>query len=115
MTITAPFTLVRSNKSRGGGLDDFDVRDGDRVIGRIVRHPQAPREAPWFWAITAGGRKTSLADRGYAASCESAVVQFKAQLLRDDLVCRVSSIYRHRMCRHSSSGVFIAMPKFGSP
>ena len=88
MIITAPFTLVRSNKNRGGGDDDFDVRDGDRVIGRIVRHPQAPTEAPWFWAITAEGYKTSLADRGYAASREDAVVQLKAQWLRDDLVCR---------------------------
>ena len=88
MTITALFTLVRSNKNRGGGDDDFDLRDSERVIGRIVRHPQAPREAPWFRVITAEGRKTSLADRGYAATCEDAVVQFKTQWLRDDLVCR---------------------------
>jgi hypothetical protein len=88
MTITASFTFVRSNKNRGGGDDDFDVRDGDRVIGRIVRHPQAPKEAPWFWAITAEGHKESLVDRGYAASREDAVLRFKAQWLRDDLVCR---------------------------
>jgi hypothetical protein len=34
---SASFTFVRSTKNRGGGDDDFDVRDGDRVIGRIVR------------------------------------------------------------------------------
>jgi hypothetical protein len=88
MTITAAFTFVRSTKNRGGGEDDFDVRDGDRIIGRIVRHPQAPREAPWFWAITAESHRVSLADRGYAASREDAVVQFTAQWLRDDVVCR---------------------------
>ena len=31
------FTLVRTDKSRGGGDDDYDVCDGDKVIGRIVR------------------------------------------------------------------------------
>ena len=36
------FTLIRTIKSRGGGDDDYDVCDGDKVIGRIVRHPQAP-------------------------------------------------------------------------
>ena len=40
------FTLVRTIKSRGGGDDDYDVCDRDKVIGRIVRHPQAPMEAP---------------------------------------------------------------------
>ena len=88
MTTTATFILVRANKNRGGGDDDFDVRDGDRVIGRIVRHPQAPNEAPWFWAITAESHKPSLTDRGYAASREDAMAQFKTQWLRDELVCR---------------------------
>ena len=82
------FTLVRANKNRGGGDDDFDVCSGDRVIGRIVRHPQAPNEAPWFWAITAENRKPSLTDRGYAASREGAMAQFTAQWSRDELVCR---------------------------
>jgi hypothetical protein len=31
------FTLIRTIKSRGGGDDDYDVCDGDKVIGRIVR------------------------------------------------------------------------------
>jgi len=33
------FTLIRTNKSRGGGDDDYDVYDSDKVIGRIVRQP----------------------------------------------------------------------------
>jgi hypothetical protein len=39
------FTLIRTNESRGGGDDDYDVCDGDKVIGRIVRDPLAPMEA----------------------------------------------------------------------
>jgi hypothetical protein len=40
--------------------DDYDVYDGDRVIG-------------------ARGRTPSLSDRGYAASREQAMAKFKAQ------------------------------------
>jgi hypothetical protein len=46
-------TLVRANKSRASGHwsdDDYDVRDvGNRVIGRIMLHPQAPKDQPWLW------------------------------------------------------------------
>src|SRR5262249_32314102 len=73
--------------SRGGGDDDYDVCDGDKVVGRIVRHPQAPMEAPWFWVIIAQDRKRSLSDRGYAVSREQAIAQFRTQWSSDDLVC----------------------------
>jgi len=85
--IETTFTLVRTDKSRGGGDDDYDVCDGDKVVGRIVRHPQAPMEAPWFWVIVAQGRKRSLSDRGYAVSREQAIAQFRTQWSSDDLVC----------------------------
>jgi hypothetical protein len=65
------FALVRTDKSRGGGDDDYDVCDGDKVIGRIVRHPQAPMEAPWFWVIVAEGFTPSwfwIVDMPLAAS-----------------------------------------------
>jgi hypothetical protein len=81
------FSLVRTDMSRGGGDDDYGVCDGDKVIGRIVRHPQAPMEAPWFWVIIAQGRKRSLSDRGYAVSREQALAQFRARWTLDDLVC----------------------------
>jgi hypothetical protein len=82
------FTLVRTNKSRGGGDDDYDVYDGDKIIGRIVRHPQAPMEAPWFWVINTKGLSPSwLTDRGYAVSREHALAQFRARRTLDDLVC----------------------------
>ena len=82
------FTLVRTDKSRGGGDDDYDVCDGDKVIGRIVRHPQAPMEAPWFWVIVAEGFTPSwLMDRGYAVSREQALAEFRARWILNDLVC----------------------------
>src|SRR5215470_11103822 len=86
--IETTFTLVRTDKSRGGGDDDYDVCDGDKVVGRIVRHPQAPMEAPWFWVIVAQRRKRSLSDRGYAVSREQAIAQFRTQWSSDDFVCR---------------------------
>jgi hypothetical protein len=48
------------------------VRDGDKVVGRIILNPQAPKEEPWFWTIIARGMPSSLA---------------KAQYSFDDFVC----------------------------
>ena len=59
----SPSCLIRASKSRGGGYwsdDDYDVRDGNRVIGRIMLHPQAPKDQPWFWTITAREAKPSI-------------------------------------------------------
>ena len=35
------FTLIRASKSRGGEWpdDNYDVYDGERVVGRIMLHP----------------------------------------------------------------------------
>ena len=67
-------TLGRADKNRGGNRwSDYDVYDGERVIGRIILHPQAPEARQWLWTITARGRKASMADRGYAASREDAL------------------------------------------
>jgi hypothetical protein len=82
------FTLIRTNESRGGGDDDYDVCDGDKVIGRIVRDPLAPMEAPWFWVITAKDLSPPwLRDRGYAVSREHALEQLRARWTLSDLVC----------------------------
>jgi hypothetical protein len=77
--------LVPARKSRGAGhwdKDDYDVRLGDQcgpVIGRITRHPQAPKTQPWFWKITAREQPPSVYNRGLAASREQATRYFKAR------------------------------------
>jgi hypothetical protein len=82
VTETASLTLVRANKSRGGGHwsdDDYDVYAGGQVIGRIMLYPQAPKDQPWFWTITARETKPSTANHGYAATREQAMADFKAR------------------------------------
>ena len=75
----AKFVLVSARKSRVGDhwdKDDYDVRLGDAsgpVVGRIMRHPQAPEPQPWFWTITAPEQPPSVYNRGYAASREQAM------------------------------------------
>jgi hypothetical protein len=70
-------------KSRGGGHwspDDYDVRDSHRkVVGRIMLHPQAPEDQPWFWTITAREIPPSVYNHGYSATREQAMADFKKQ------------------------------------
>jgi hypothetical protein len=76
-------TLKRAAVHRPGGPwpdDDYDVCDGERHIGRIMLHPQAPTGSPWFWTITARVPQ-STHDRGYAPSREQAMADFKARWL----------------------------------
>ena len=81
-------TLGRADKNRGGNRwSDYNVYDGERVIGRIILHPQAPEARQWLWTITARGRKASMADRGYAASREDALADFKSMWFREVLTC----------------------------
>jgi hypothetical protein len=81
----AKLVLVSARKSRGADYwdnDDYDVRFGDvsgAVIGRIMRHPQAPEDQPWFWTITAREQPPSVYNHGYAASREQAMRYFKAR------------------------------------
>ena len=57
---------------------DYDVYDGERVIGRIILYPH--REGrQWFWIITARERTPTLSDLGYATSREQAMADFKSR------------------------------------
>jgi hypothetical protein len=74
-------TLKRASKSRPSGTwsdDDYDVFDRDRHIGRIMWTHAAPEDRRWFWTITARVPQSAY-DRGYAASRESAMADFKAR------------------------------------
>jgi hypothetical protein len=77
--------LVSARKSRGADFwhkDDYDVRLGDKsgpVVGRIMRHPQALEDQPWFWTITPREQPPSVYNRGYASSREQAMRYFKAR------------------------------------
>jgi hypothetical protein len=85
--IETQLVLVSTRKSRGADSwdkDDYDVRLGDAsgpVVGRIMRHPQAPEDQPWFWTITAREQPSSVYNRGYAACREQAMRYFKARLV----------------------------------
>jgi len=83
MNSAPTLTLIGAAKSRGGewGRDDFDVYENCRVVGRIMRHPQAPKDRPWFWTITARLPQTPE-DRGYSVSRSQAMTDFKARWVR---------------------------------
>jgi len=78
-----PLLFVKASKSRGGEWstpDDYDVRDRDgKVVGRIMRHPQAPEIHPWLWTITAREIPPSVHNHGYSGTREQAVTDFKVR------------------------------------
>jgi len=78
-------TLTPSCKYFGfGGDNDYVVLDGGRVIGRIMLSPQAPPEHPWLWTITAPDLPESAYNRGFCATREQAMADFKARLTEYD-------------------------------
>jgi hypothetical protein len=58
---------------------DYVVLDGRHIICRIMLHPQAPKGCPWFCTITAMENPASIRNRGYSATREQAIVEFRAQ------------------------------------
>jgi len=76
------FVLIKASKSRGSewSPDDYDVRDSHgKVVGRIMLHPQTPKDQPWFWTITAREIPPSAHNRGYSATREHAMADFKTR------------------------------------
>jgi hypothetical protein len=68
--------LRRANVSRKGGQwddDDFDVFDGDRVIGRVFRQA----DGQWFWGVSF--QLTRRKSYGNAPSLDEAKAAFRAE------------------------------------
>ena len=77
-------TLAHTKRYFGfGDEDDHVVLDGGRVIGRIFIAPQAPEKQPWFWTITAREYPPSIHGRGYSATREQTIADFKMQWLTE--------------------------------
>jgi hypothetical protein len=75
-------TLKRTYENPSVGpwsYEDYDVFDGDRRIGRVLRYPQGAEGRSWFWSTDASDPGNTY-DRGYAASREQAMTDFKARL-----------------------------------
>jgi hypothetical protein len=72
--------LKRTNICGDRPPDDFEVFKAGRPIGRIMRHPQAPKEQPWFWTITALEQPPSVYNRGYCETRQQAMSDFRARL-----------------------------------
>jgi hypothetical protein len=79
------FVLIKASKSLGGvwSDDDYIVRDRARnvVVGRIMLHPASNQYQPWFWTIMAHEIPPSVDNRGYAATREQPMADFKARWL----------------------------------
>jgi hypothetical protein len=56
-----------------GGLRDYDVLSGDKVVGRIFRpYGRAPTDRPWFWTIAGAIVAPAVPHHGFARSRDDA-------------------------------------------
>ena len=73
------FRLV-SATSKDDDRDSFAVFEGECCVGQIMHTQLSPQGKPWFWTIFARGVPI-VPDRGYAATRQQAMADFKAQWL----------------------------------
>jgi hypothetical protein len=74
-------TLKPTDLGDGKLEDDYVVLDDQRhAIGRIMLHPHAPKDRPWFWTFSRFPQKPT--ERGYSATREDAMADFKVAWLR---------------------------------
>jgi len=64
--------------ARPSSDNDYVVLYDGQVVGRIMRHPRAPEDRPWFWTVTALGDPPS-SNYGYSTSREKAITDFRLQ------------------------------------
>jgi hypothetical protein len=73
-----PLVLRCANSFREGGdwnVDDFDVFDGDRMVGRVCRVNSS--EEVWFWGISF--LLTNRKSYGHTASFNEVKASFRAE------------------------------------
>ena len=78
--------LKRAALSRSSGRwndDDFDVRAGSKVVGRIYKASAAPVGSPWMWTLAFGHHEDRTPTHGYAATREAAMAAFAKSWRRE--------------------------------
>ncbi|MGA9036454.1 MAG: hypothetical protein WB505_12670 [Pseudolabrys sp.] len=82
--------ILKTTRSQYGSpfndSNDYVVLNDGHVIGRIMLQPQAPQGRPWFWTITDMEYPRTIHSRGYSATFEEAMKDFKTQWLTADRI-----------------------------
>lgn len=68
--------LVHATSGRPATADYDILDDKGRVVGRVIRAANSPKEQPWFWTVTERAMRVPT-ERGYAATREEAMAAFR--------------------------------------